>query len=141
MTTLDAKQLLLIHFIKNDSLSYENIGKLIPSKQKKDECEYAIVAALNELTASLILSEMIKNQDKEDESKIWILNKSLSLYEQSVTIDGQLATKISGISNNFYQMVGEKSLNSNPLNITKDDILCLLEIINLYASNTPQEKE
>lgn len=139
MTSLDAQQKLLEHLSVNDSVSSNDISKYISSKNEidnKDEVLSAFYGAIDELCLAGVLVRPY-NKDNKEENHIYVLKKPISLYEQTLTVDGDVALKISNIVSNFSDIMQSKYV-SNPLCIRQQDLIILMEIINMYAENSKE---
>lgn len=139
MNVLEAKQFILSVLIQKDSLTIKECLSNFGKNQNK-ETEAAIRSALAELEQLKIINK-VELSNSENNETIWILNKPLFSYEQNVMIDGLTAKKISLIVNNFLKTTGQTDVQSNPLNICKEDILILLDIIDLYAQSNIIERK
>ena len=140
MNILEAKQLLLGYFLTKDTLSIDGFSSVVQQKNIKDETEAVLRAALLELDSLKIITKSFSNIENKQQ-EIWVLNKPLLSYEQSIQIDGNLAIKISSYVNNFLKTTGDTSIISNPLNISRDDIIILLDIIDLYAHSNVNDRK
>mgnify|MGYP001573276031 CR=1 FL=1 len=134
MTGLEANKNLIDYFSKKDSLNYEDIEKLEPKGINKNEKIAAYLSALEDLTVSQVL---FKNQNSIIDNKeiIWVLKKSLGLYQQNVILNSQTSFAISSVINQFAEMAKAKNLICNPLLIQEKDLLSLIEIITLLSEN------
>lgn len=143
MTINDATTLLIGHFIENDSLIEKNFNKFYTKKDIQEEVKACLYFSLSEMESkNIIKSSIIDTEDGQ--MKVWVLIKPIFFHEQLVQIDGQIAVAISNAVNSFFQSIGNNSTVSNPLNITKNDIAALLEILSMYAEQnleTGEKKE
>ena len=137
MNIFEAKRQLLDYFLDKDSLTVADFNKLTKTKNISDEQEAAIKLGLAELVELKVISSITVGSP---EKQVWVLSKPLLAYEQSIPIDGLMALKISTYVNKFLQIAGEEP-QSNPLNVSKDDLTILFDMIDLYAESHIQEKK
>jgi hypothetical protein len=161
MNILTASQKLVNYFLKYDSINDEQIFGLVPEKEDHQACCAAFTCALDEMEKNQIVvskSEEIeigRDEEEDEENKktyvpsekikftTWVLKRPLQNREQVLLIDGITALKVSAVVNNFYQMANNGQMIYNPIQITNNDILILLEVIALYAKqnmNKAQEE-
>ena len=147
MNILTASQKLVNYFLKYDSINDEQIFGLVPEKEDHQAYYTAFTCALDEMEKNKIVVSKTQDieigRDEEDEKSnvppekmkftTWVLNRPLQNREQVLLIDGITALKISAVVNNFYQMANNGKMICNPIQITDNDILILLEVIALYA--------
>jgi len=82
------------------------------------------VAALKDLAANGIIHEI-------DESKIWVLEKPLISWNQSVSIDGSTINAICQILTEYSNTLAKGSIVApDPLRIANDDIQSLIKLFN-----------
>jgi hypothetical protein len=137
MNTLEASQELLNWFIKNDSFSIKTNFSVINKKSELSLAdEGAITLALNGLEKMEIARPFSSGAEK-----IWILQKPLFLFGQTVDISGPSAIHISNIINNFFSLSDDKENMSDSSNITEEDIMKLVEICSFLADNLSKQNE
>ena len=96
MTVSTAHQLIFRHFLKNDSISSDDIvKKFSPSPKKNSETYAAITIALKILEQNgTVVKETVKQENTEIYHDLWILKKPLIFNDQTVLISGQTAINI-----------------------------------------------
>lgn len=132
MTIIQANQILLEYFMIHDAIKYEEVEKLIPKGENKELAMAALIAALQDSSNSNILAP-IQYRPNDITSLTYILKKPLIALDQNVQINGMIAFQISNIINNFAEISEQKEVVCNPLNVTQQDIMVLLDILNMLS--------
>jgi hypothetical protein len=141
MTITEASYSLIIHFIKNDSVTNEQFTQLAPKKVPRHESEAAFTHALQEFETRQIVRKLISSNSEGKSIFVWILNKHLENFDQTIVLSGNLSIEISKVVNSFYESVGDKQTTSNPLQITPHDIHILLEIIAILSEQNIENRK
>jgi len=123
MTILESSQLLLKYF--GNSTSFEmgaDYKKLLIIADKPEESiKASLILALQDFEkAGVVRSyEMV---GKNDSKRYWVLNKPFSSYDQSISIDLNLAIMVADIINGYSEKIKSTEYLSDPLNINKTDV-------------------
>ncbi len=134
MTIQESSSILIGYFIKNDSITNEHFNSLKPKKVSEIEAEAAFTYSLQEMELKNIVSKFIGANSEGKAIFVWVLKQPLILNKQTLEIDGGTAIAVANACNNFFQETENFDSFCNPLQITQDDILLLLELIDILAS-------
>ena len=130
MTVLEAGAKLYQWFSENDSFSMEeDFIKIVmvtdhPSRDR---------AALNLALQDLKSLEIVRDSEV-DEKTYWVLKRSFTSYEQSLTISADVAITISLMINKFCEIVDNSTEECDALNLKESDLKNLLYITNLFMN-------
>lgn len=133
MTIQDSINVLILYFLKNDSLKFTDIDKLVPHEKIKDKdaCIASLIGALSSPQMSELL-QTVTPIPHDLESLYYILKEPIVFRKQRLEISGILALQISQIVNNFLDNESDKS---SALQINENDIENLLNIIKLLSND------
>ena len=124
MTIQELKSKLLNHFMRSDSFDIACDMPEIDLEISLGMQQKLYVAALKDLAANGIIHEI-------DQSKIWVLEKPLLSWDQSVSIDGSTINAICQILTEYSNTLAKGSIVApDPLRITNDDIQSLIKLFN-----------
>ena len=132
MTLTDIKTDLFNFFGSHDSFSIEeNFDQLselniIISKEEKPLMKALIVKALESFEEQKIVVKI----DILGKKQIWILDKPLAQYSQTLELSAPVLLLITKLINDYCDQVKNQEAKVDPLNIQERDINSLLLIIN-----------
>lgn len=133
MTVLEATELLLSWFYKNNSFNIDTeYKKLLPShiSDTPEADMVAVLCALKELRENNII--------KSDEIKgkiYYVLTRSLDSIPQNIQLSSSTCLMIAEIASKTCKIMGKTDISINPLNITENDLLIALSITNELNNN------
>jgi len=140
MTTISAANKLFSWFSEKDIFCLDrDLTKLIPKEEILDyeELSASILSGLEYLKQSKIVSEPIKIGNSE----FYVLSKSLTGYEQPVTLSGPTCMLIASNINAYCEMTGDESNKADALNIREKDINNLIGITMLFMEEYCKKKD
>lgn len=122
MTIFEASSKLFGWFREHDSfILEEDFQSLILISEEKERDSACVTSALNHLKeVGLIKSENLNGRE------IWLLNKSLSQFEQTVELSAETCLEISETINNFCDLIEDKTDYCDCTNITEKDVRNLI---------------
>lgn len=125
MTIQDGINFILPIFTERDSLTMEDVLKiLINETDDYDEEIYGL--ALDSLEERGLIKSFL---NKENNSKTWVLVKSLHALSQTVELDGEFSCRFATILNQVSKEKFDNSSQTNPLSITQSDLEKAVAII------------
>lgn len=138
MTILQASINLFSWFKDHDSFSLSNQSDLKGLSVEAKEDFAAFSVALDRLEKI----EMIKSVEPQTAkgSKIYVLEKNMQSFNQSVTLNGLVARKVSECINSFCGRIKDTTDLCDPMSICEKDILNLTLIANYFSTANLAEK-
>ena len=134
MTILQASIDLFNWFKDHDSFSLSNKSDLEGLGAKTNEDFAALSIALDRLEKIEIVKGVEPKSDKN--SKIYILEKNMQNFNQSVTLNGGVAYKVASCINYFCERIKDDSDLCDPVSICEKDILNLTLIADHFSKKT-----
>lgn len=141
MTIIEAKQKVLNHLINHDSVSFNDFNKFIETSTDNTEGISACFGALTELANDNIVFLNPLADVAKPATLLYVLKQPLGSRTQTLTIDGELGLRIGEIINSFAEQVGSDGISADPLNINRQDISILCDIIGMLAEANTEEVE
>ncbi len=131
MTTLEASHLLFEWYRKNDSFeSTRDFSKVILISENEDEEKALLDSALDGLEkVGLLKAQEFKKK------KYWFLAKPVGAFEQTVSMNGEVAGELALIINDFCVSIKDDTDYCDPVNISPKDLKNLILICNHYKKN------
>lgn len=139
MTIIDASSKLFHWFSKNHSVNIND-----PSQAEKlGATDAESFAAFQLAILQFEKLELVKHFTDKDGSTIYVMEKEMKNFQQSVSLDGETARIVSEKINSFCEQINDRTDWCDPLNITTRDILNLTFIIEFLskAQEDPMQKE
>ena len=134
MTIIDASHLVWNYLTNSDSIILPNdFIKLILITEDKEKDLITLKMALKDFEEGKILRYFY---DEGNKKEYWILNKSLSAYEQNVTLSAITTDALSKIINKVCEKMKTNKDLCDAKNITEKDIQNLIVICNSLLENT-----
>ena len=124
MTISEGCSKLFAWFAANEKFEMDKDYQSLVLIAEDEECERGTIrVSLKKLEEINIISKIpIEKRD------LWVLEKPLSSYEQTVSVDGNMAEQISKIINTTCTAIGDYQDVCTPLDITSKDINNLIFI-------------
>ena len=138
MTILEASIKLFDWFKTNNSFSIDDAENLIALGIETKEQIAAAIISLDRLEKL----EIIKGTEaviKNKVNKIYVLEKPVQNFSQTVSISGMTASGISRCINLFCEEIKDDTDLCNPLSITEKDISNLVLLVEYYSSKCPKK--
>jgi hypothetical protein len=135
MTVVDATNMLFDWFSEHDSFELEkDFMKIIAVTETPEEDRSAFLCALDGFEQNAFVKSV-----EYKEARRWILAKSYSSYEQTVTVGPETCQGIAIIINSMCDSLGDQTDRCEVTNILEKDIRNLVGLTN-YMTN-PQGEE
>jgi len=132
MTILQASIQLFDWFKDNNSFSLDDPSHLKLMQIASNEQVAAFSIALDRLEKIEIIKGCeVRHADKV--SKIYVLEKNMSEFDQHVRINGSVASKVSSCINSFCAKIKDDKDLCDPTNVTEKDILNICLIADYYV--------
>ena len=132
MTILEASGHLYNWFIERDTFCMEkDFLSLITITEHPNQDKATVLCGLKKMKEMGLIEDEFS---PDDHRQYWVLNKSLSSYEQSITISPKLALTISDIINKFCQNTGNTVDMCDPAEVREKDIQNLIFIANILIN-------
>lgn len=144
MTIKNAKNLIIQYFHENsnkDSISFDELNSFIKTTDDKNECLTSILGALVMLVNENILYLNPLSDVSNPKTLIWVLISKLDEIEKTLKISGELAAQINSIVSDFSEATDTPQIMPNGLEITQQEIMVILDMLNMYASQEDSEPE
>lgn len=140
MTILETAQQLWHHFEKTDFLCLpDDRNKVILISENEEKDLLLIRLAIKQFEESKILSYGGKSNDEKHE--YWFLNKSLSAFEQNITLSAITTDALAKTINKVCEKMKTDKDLCDAKNITEKDIQNLIVVCNSLMESTIEEKE
>jgi len=124
MTVIDASCKLYEWFSSNDSFHENDFIKVLPISETPEADRACVLAGLDEFEKlNMIKKVTFKNNN------YWVLLKSLSSFDQSVSISSNTAIIMAQILNQYCEMTGVVSEKCDPKSLTEKDIKNVLFLL------------
>ena len=127
MTILESTISLFDWFKNNDSFSIDDPVNLTKLKINTEADIAAFTVSLDRLE-KLEIIKGVEIQKNKKNIKVYVLEKVMQNFNQSITLNGHTASRVSTCLNDFCKKINDFTDLCDPLNITERDILNLVLI-------------
>lgn len=124
MTVIDASCKIYEWFSANDSFTENDFIKILPISETPEADRACVLAGLDEFEKMNIVKKInFKNNN------YWVLSKSLSSFDQTISITSNTAMVMSQLLNQYCEITGAESEKCDPKNITEKDLKNILFLL------------